>query len=166
MRITGKWLAVVVAAAAAVTMTTTAWTSSAAPLESKIIDLEYKVTGQPARTLLSISFETAVQNTGLIAEAPAGGIKVLSVTGRGDLKVAPTNSMPLDADITQFLTVTTATVSGTADIPAGTLVTLTNVTNGKTITLTGGPFSIPTGGLQNTGPCRHLGRAKFEIRIT
>jgi hypothetical protein len=144
MRINRRRLLIAVGAAAVV-ITTAGFAASPAQPMAKIIHLEYKVTGQPTRTLLTINFESGVGANGVIAEAPSGGIKVLSANDRGTLQLAPSGSTPLDADITQFLVVSTAEVSGTADIPRGTSVTLTNFENGTTITLTGGPFSISTG---------------------
>jgi hypothetical protein len=144
MRINRRRLLIAVGAAAVV-ITTAGFAASPAQSTAKIIHLEYKVTGQPTRTLLTINFESGVGANGVIAEAPSGGIKVLSANDRGTLQLAPSGSTPLDADITQFLVVSTAEVSGTADIPRGTSVTLTNFENGTTITLTGGPFSISTG---------------------
>jgi hypothetical protein len=59
----------------------------------------------------------------------------------------------LSASATVILSVGTAPVTGTASVPSGTTVTLTNGLTGQKITLTSGSFSIPSGvGVGVSGP--------------
>ncbi len=58
--------------------------------------------------------------------------------------VVAAGSAPLTATVQDWRYVNSPTVTGTAEIPSGSSMTVTDVETGKTITLKNGAFSIPT----------------------
>jgi hypothetical protein len=86
--------------------------------------------------------------------------------------LVPTGGTPLTAKLFDRRYVESATVSGTAGVPAGSSMTVTPFNTGQTITINNGGFSIPSGiGVSTGGPppntptskeqCKHGGWKNF-----
>ncbi len=85
-----------------------------------------------------------VESSGGDARATKGDMEEVDFAN-SDTRVTP-GSAPLDAEITAWLTVDAAAITGVPEIPAGANVTLNNPETGRTITLSNGvEFSLPTG---------------------
>jgi hypothetical protein len=105
--------------------------------------LVFKVKNLPAEKALSVIYTSGVQSgQGGTAVADSGAI--LSATLVGNAVVLLGSGGPLDATVTEYLTADGAQLSGTATVPPGTDVTVTNPATHQTVTLTGGPFSVGT----------------------
>jgi hypothetical protein len=126
--------------------------SSAAAPSSQDLPFTFSVSGLPAGQTFEVVY--SANETGLsgYTQASSG-----SMTGAGfasnSVYLTASTGGPLSAGATVILSVGTAPVTGTASIPSGTTVTLTNGLTGQKITLTNGSFSIPSGvGVGVSGP--------------
>jgi hypothetical protein len=109
------------------------------------VHFEFTVKNLPAGSLLLLIYFSGVQQAlGGQAQARAGGIGTVDLLANS-IVLGGAGNTALDADVTSFLSVDAAAITGTATIPAGASVSVTNLTTHKTIGLTNGPFSIPTG---------------------
>jgi hypothetical protein len=116
------------------------------------VRLAFTVNNLPAGGILIVHYSTSVLSSrGGTATSRAGGIGTVGFLANA-LVLAATGASALDADVTDFLSVNAPEVTGTAKIPAGATVTVTNTATRQTISLAGGPFSIPVGtGVGATG---------------
>ncbi len=78
------------------------------------------------------------------ARSDAGAVESASFSPQG-VTVVPTGSPRWTGDLATLVEVTGASVTGTADFPAGVHVTLTNRHTKRTIEIHNGPFSLATG---------------------
>jgi hypothetical protein len=79
-----------------------------------------------------------------VADATTGGIRVMETLQDGFVIISTGGSV-LDGTVEVTYGAVPGTYSGSILFPAGTSVTLTNLATGRTVTLSSGPFSIPTG---------------------
>jgi hypothetical protein len=127
-----------------------------------LIGLEYNIAGMPPGSVLNVQFSIADVDTGEggVARATAGGIYSV-IFDRDAFVLSGTPGTPLTAELTEDLWVSVPLLHGTADIPAGTTVTLTNPITGQKIDLHSGSFTLATGisgvggGAPPPGPGRH-----------
>jgi hypothetical protein len=166
MRITGK--SGLAAAIPLLLAATTAGSAAAAPdasISSGItrdlsatapsaedLPFTFSISNLPAGKTFEVVY--SANETGLsgYAQASSG-----SMTGAGfasnSLYLTASTGGPLHTSATVILSVGTAPVTGTASVPSGATVTLTNGLTSQTITLASGSFSIPSGvGVGTTGP--------------
>jgi hypothetical protein len=112
------------------------------PMASEV-DMEFVVHNLPPGKFLLLSYDTG----GVVSKGgTATGSGIGSVTfSPGSIELSGFGGEPLFADLTAFLSISVPTFSGTAVIPAGTSVSLTNKKTHTTIGLSNGDFSIATG---------------------
>jgi hypothetical protein len=110
------------------------------------LPFRFTITGLPASGDLTVTEAVtgAEPPAETDADAVIGGIKAMQVVQSGFM-ITSTSSSALLASVEVTFPAVPGTLSGSIMFPPGTSVTLTNVTTGSTVTLSPGPFSIPTG---------------------
>lgn len=127
------------ALAAALTLTGAERASAA-----ELAGFTYTIGGLPAEQVFNVQYSSGVDTAiGAQATATQGGFR-LAFALTNALLVGADASGPLNGNVLQNVMVEPGPVTGTAQVPAGATVTLSNGA-GRTISLTGGPFTIPSG---------------------
>jgi hypothetical protein len=116
------------------------------PGSGEQVELDYNVSNvQPGTGEPAVVYDSGViGNAGGIVEIQSGAIRRVGFFANA-WTLIPTGTATLDFTITDQRVVKGATVTGTAHVPPGSSMTVTNATTGQTITLQDGPFSISTG---------------------
>jgi hypothetical protein len=110
-----------------------------------LLTLEYVVKDMSADSVLNVTYDSGVvSGAGGDARAVTGGIRTVDFLNDAFV-LSALSGTALDGEVNDDLFVTTPTITGTADIPAGATVTLTNADTGQRIDLKSGRFSLPTG---------------------
>lgn len=105
----------------------------------------FTVTGLPSGSILNVFYaDTATQGKQDKAQATSGGIGTVQFLANA-IVLAPASNGPLNAEITDYLSVSSGPLTGTVTIPSTASVSLTNTNTHQTIQLANGRFSIPTG---------------------
>ncbi len=142
MRYLGRpFLALV--AALTITLAMECATAVAQPTDGALF--QYMVGNLPANQHVSILFTSRVEGGVGDAEALTGSIGNVTF-GIAGFRVSSVGASPLSGIFDQSLLVEGQTVTGTATVPTGSLLTLKNRLTGKMLILRGdGKFSMPTG---------------------
>jgi hypothetical protein len=131
------------AAAFTITLAMESATAVAQPTDGALF--QYMVGNLAANQHVSILFTSRVQGGVGDAETLTGSIGNLTF-GIADFRVSSVGATPLSGIFDQSLLVEGQTVTGTATVPTGSLLTLKNRLTGKMLILRGdGKFSMPTG---------------------
>jgi hypothetical protein len=104
----------------------------------------YLVGDLPSGARVSVSFTSQAQGRSGQASVISGSMSTMEFNANG-MQVVSAGPDPLSATVHQQLLVAGQTLTGTATVPAGTLLQMTNELAGHRIYLKSGPFSIPTG---------------------
>jgi uncharacterized protein YdbL (DUF1318 family) len=125
--------------------------ASAPSATGAYVDLTFEVKNLSDQGLL-VKYNPAgvVSDLGGIAMARSGAMNAVYLGGLVVLLGVPARTR-LDATATSMLRVDGAELTGTATVPAGATVTVTNGDTGQTIDLHSGPFSFATGLAGNRG---------------
>lgn len=111
----------------------------------QLATLEYDITGLPPGSTVHVLYRSGVDSgAGGDARAVAGGIGVIEFADNA-FQVSSTRGTPLDAELNDDLYVEGPEIKGTATIPAGVSVTVTNALTGREMDLHAGPFTMPLG---------------------
>ncbi len=125
--------------------------ASAPPATGAFVDLTFEVKNLSDQGLLVKYNPTGVvSDNGGTAMARSGTMTTVYLGGLVVLLGVPSRTR-LDATVTSMLRVDGAELTGTATVPAGATVTVTNGDTGQTIDLHSGPFSFATGLGANRG---------------
>jgi hypothetical protein len=140
------------AAAPGATMSDRVTRDSTAAPTSEDVPFTFSVSDLPAGKTFEVVY--SANETGLSGYARvSSGSMIGAGFASNSIFLTASVSGPLSASATVILSVGTAPVTGTASIPSGTTVTLTNGLTSQEITLTSGSFSIPSGvGVGLPGP--------------
>lgn len=125
--------------------------ASAPAATGAFVDLTFEVKNLSDEGLL-VKYNPAgvVSDNGGTAMARSGTMSAVYLGGLVVLLSVPARTR-LDATVTSMLRVDGAELTGTATVPAGATVTVTNGDTGQTIDLHSGPFSFATGLAGNRG---------------
>lgn len=111
---------------------------------AELAGFTYSIGGLPADQAVDVQYSSGVVTAvGAQAQADTGGFRLAFALTNG-LLVEADASGPLSGSVLQYVTVNPGIVTGTAQVPAGATVTVDNGA-GTTVSLTGGPFAIPSG---------------------
>jgi hypothetical protein len=126
--------------------------SSYAATSSAVLD--YKLSGLPANSTLTITYSTGIAgNTGGSAQAHSGSMSFVHFFSNHILEVASSHNTVLTADINETVLVNGPEITGDADIPSGASLKVLPPGSDELIDVPNGHFSIPTG--QLTGKSSH-----------
>lgn len=115
--------------------------------QEKLLTLKYVIKDMRAGSVLHVTYDSGVDSgVGGDARALTGGIRAVHFENHA-IVLSATGRAALGCELSGDLFVTGTTISGTADIPAGAIVTLTNSDTGQRIDLHSGRFTLPTGGV-------------------
>lgn len=118
---------------------------------AELSGLSYALSGVPAGSTLDIRYDTGVDGgVGGTAQFSQGAARNLFLLENA-LLLTPASGNALTGQITHYLMVGSAPVTGVATVPAGATVRLSNGL-GRTISLSTGPFTIPSGVPANAAP--------------
>jgi hypothetical protein len=133
---------------AAVCMTTMS-SSSYATTSSAVLD--YKLSGLPANSTLTITYSTGiVGNTGGSAQALSGSMSFVHFFSNHFLEVAASHNTVLTADINETVLTDGPEITGNADIPSGASLKVLPPGSDELIDVPNEHFSIPTGQLTSS----------------
>jgi hypothetical protein len=111
----------------------------------QLIPFAYAIKGLPPGGNVQVIYDGGVlQGSGGSVQASSGAIQSLFLLNNAML-LFPSPGAPLSAQVTQYLSVGSHPVTGTAKFPDGTTVNVTNTFTRQTMALANGPFSLPTG---------------------
>lgn len=117
--------------------------SAAAGTTRNVVFL-FSISGLPAGDPVMVNYSSNETGVEGFAQASSGSMSAAFFLS-GFMELVASSSGSLDANATVTLATGSATVTGTALIPVGTTVTMTNDLTKQEITLTGGSFSILSG---------------------
>ena len=120
------------------------------PAAGTLVELEYRLSNVKSVGTPGVTYTGGVvAGDGGIVRVQSGVVQAVSFTnvlasifGWGLVSVG---NSPLTATVDDWRLVNSATVTGTAAIPSGSSMTVTNIQTGHTTTVKNGAFSIPTG---------------------
>jgi hypothetical protein len=119
--------------------------AGSASAAGQLVPFSYAIKGLPPGGNAQVTYNSGVlEATSGSARASSGAIGSVFLLGNAMLLFASPGA-PLDAQVTQYLSVSSQPVTGTATFPDAATVTITNPLTRQTMTLTNGPFSLPTG---------------------
>jgi hypothetical protein len=111
----------------------------------QLVTFAYAIKGLPPGGKVQVTYGGGVlQGSGGSVQVVSGQISSLYLLPSSMLLFASPNA-PLDAQVTQNLSVASQPVTGTATFPDATTVSVTNTLTRQTTNLSNGPFSLPTG---------------------
>jgi hypothetical protein len=117
---------------------------SAAAGATRNVVFVFSISGLPANDPVMVNYSSSETGVDGFAQASSGSMSAAFFLS-DVMELVASSPGSLDANATVTLATGSATVTGTALIPVGTIVTMTNDLTGQKITLTGGGFSIPSG---------------------
>jgi hypothetical protein len=118
--------------------------ASAAAGTTRNVVFLFSISGLPAGDPVMVNYSSNETGVEGFAQASSGSMSAAFFLS-GFMEVVASSSGSLNVNATVTLATGSATVTGTALIPVGTTVTMTNDLTKQEITLTGGSFSIPSG---------------------
>jgi hypothetical protein len=104
----------------------------------------FSVSGLPAGDPVMVNYSSNETGVDGFAQATSGSMSAAFFLS-SFMQLVASSSGSLDVKATVTLAAGSAPVTGTALVPVGTSVTMTNDLTRQVITLTGGSFSIPSG---------------------
>jgi hypothetical protein len=131
-----------IAAAAAIAVL-----APSAAAASRLVEFSFDVNDLPPADpfLASYTNPNDVGLQGSLQQTGPGYIDQFALQSRGVFLLSSDLSAPLSATVDQWVQVSSNALRGNARVPAGATATLTNMTTDEQVTLTTGPYSIPTG---------------------
>ena len=125
-------------------------TAQGPPATGELVEFQYRVGNVKSVGLPGVTY------TGGVVAGGGGSVRIGSGTvhaiefgnvnaGAFGWGLVSVGSAPLTATVEDWRYVNSSTVTGTAIVPSGSSMTVTNVQTGRTTTLKNGAFSIPTG---------------------